>query len=109
MRRVLSRAEFLAWYSRCLPAVRSEELKPVPPADLHNPYQVHLVGLMYEKSGAMAGVAEKLPADDARRAVLLDAVKDQIAAAGKLMFESDYGGTHWLATFAIYYYSGVGL
>ena len=37
------------------------------------------------------------------------AVAAQIEMAGKLMFESDYGGTHWLASFAIYYYSGSGM
>jgi hypothetical protein len=64
---------------------------------------------MYEKSSAMIGVANMLDPGDSRKAILLDAVNDQIKMAGKLMFESDYGGTHWLATFAIYFYSNVGL
>jgi hypothetical protein len=109
MRRVLPVAEFREWYGKFLPDVRPEQLKPVPPTDLHNPYQVHLVGLMYEKSSAMTGVAHTLAEGDPRRTMLLDAVKDQIDTAGKLMFQSDYGGTHWLASFAIYYYSGEGL
>jgi hypothetical protein len=109
MRRVLSQSEFREWYAHFLPNVRPEQLKPVPPTDLHNPFQVHLVGLMYEKSSAMIGVANMLDPGDSRKAILLDAVNDQIKMAGKLMFESDYGGTHWLATFAIYFYSNVGL
>jgi hypothetical protein len=109
MRRVLPREEFRAWYAKFLPELKPEQLRPVPPTNLHDPFQVHLVGLMFEKSSAMSGVAAQLEADDPQRTILLDAVKAQIDTAGKLMFESDYGGTHWLASFAIYYYSGVGL
>lgn len=108
MRRVLPAEEFKAWYARFLPNVQAAQLRPVPPADLNNPYQVHLVGLMYEKSSAMRAVAHQFDPDDPRRLMLLEAVKEQIDVAGRLMFESDYGGTHWLASFAIYYYSGAG-
>ena len=65
--------------------------------------------LMYEKSSAMSGVAKELDETDPRRAILLDATAAQITAASELMFNSGYGGTHWLASFAIYYYSAVGL
>jgi hypothetical protein len=109
MRRVLAPEEFRAWYSAFLPDVKPGQLEPVAPSDPTDYYQVHLVGLMYSKSSAMSGVAAQLEPGDPRRTVLLDSVQAQIDTAGRLMFGSGYGGTHWLASFAIYYYSGVGL
>ena len=108
MRRVLSAEEFRSWYSGFLPNVSPEQLKPVPPKNLFDPFQVHLVGLMFSKSSAMTGVAKMLDPSEPQRETLLRAVADQIEMGGKLMFESDYGGTHWLASFAIFYYSGAG-
>jgi hypothetical protein len=109
MRRVLGPEEFRSWFAKFLPSPAVFQLKPVPPQDLTNPYQVHLVGRMYEMASAMMGVARALDATDPRRQLLLDGVKAQIDTAGPLMFQSNYGGTHWLASFAIYYYSGTGL
>lgn len=108
MRRVLPRGDFVAWYDRFLPHVMPAQLKPVLPANPKDYFQVHLVGLMYEKSSAMGGVAEQLPPEDPRRKVLFDAADAQTSAAGKIIFASGYGGAHWLASFAIYYYTGVG-
>lgn len=109
MRRVLGRAEFSSWLDRFLPKIAPGHLKPVIPPNLKDPYQVHLVGLMYQKAGAMLGVAELLPEGDPRRRTLIRASREQSETAWKCMFESDYGGTHWLASFAIYYYTAIGL
>jgi len=109
MRRVLGRAEFSSWFDRFLPRISPEHLKPVIPGNLKDPYQVHLVGLMYQKAGAILGVAELLPEGDPRRATLIRASREQSETAWKCMFESDYGGPHWLASFAIHYYTAIGL
>ncbi len=109
MRRVLSRTEFSRWFDEFLPAIHPEDLLPKLPPDLKDPYQVHLVGLMYQKAGAMLGLARLLPEGDLRRAHLIRAAKLQAETAWKAMFESDYGGTHWLASFAFYFYTAVGL
>lgn len=109
MRRVLTREEFSAWFNRFLPNIPPERLKPVMPPDLNNPYQVHLVGLMYQKAGAMLGVAARLAERDIRRANLIRAAREHEETAWKAMFQSNYGGTHWLASFAIHYYTAVGL
>jgi hypothetical protein len=108
MRRVLARSEFGDWYDHFLPSVSAEQLKPKLPKNPKDYFEIHLVGLMYEKASAMSGVAEQLSPGDPRRRLLFRAVEAQVKAAGKIMFESGYGGTHWLASFAIYYYSGVG-
>lgn len=106
MRRVLPRGEFVSWYSRFLPHVKPKLLEPVRPKNPKDYFEVHLVGLMYSKASAMSAVARALPEN--QREQLLKAAKDQVDAAGKIMFESGYGGTHWLASFAIYYFTGAG-
>ena len=73
MRRVLSKGEFTDWYGRFLPNVEASQLRPVPPTNPQDYYQVHLVGLMYEKSSAMAGVAEQFLPGDPRRRMLFRA------------------------------------
>jgi hypothetical protein len=109
MRRVLSREEFSAWLDGFLPSVSAEHLRPVMPPDLNDYHQVHLVGLMYQKAGAMLGVAERLAPGDPRRATLIQAARAQERTAWDAMFRSNYAGTHWLASFAIYYYTAIGL
>ena len=109
MRRVLGEKEFKRWLNGFLPPLKVAQLAPVIPEDKKDYILGHMIGLMYEKAAAMRGVMESLPAKDQRRGKLEKAVRDQADTAWGLMFDSGYGGTHWIASFALFYYDRVGL
>jgi len=109
MRRVLPPKEFSRWFDRFLPRLDAKLLQPISPLDPKDYILGHLIGLMYQKAAAMKGVASVLSASDPRRSTLEAAAQAQAATGWTLMFDSGYGGTHWLASFAIFHYGNVGL
>jgi hypothetical protein len=104
MRRVLPAAEFAGWLSAFLPGLARREpaalFEPAEVGDRHDPQIVHLDGLNLSRSWCLAGVAGALPAADARAGVLLDAAARHLAAGLDGLEQSDYLGSHWLASFA---------
>ncbi|HUC84364.1 MAG TPA: DUF2891 domain-containing protein [Candidatus Acidoferrales bacterium] len=113
MRRVLPPDEFSRWLDGYLPGLRAGRLGAwqiaVEASDLTDPRIVHLVGLNLSRAWTMQGVASALAPDDPRRAVLEAAVRLHTDAGLKYVFSGHYEGEHWLATFAIYDITGVGL
>lgn len=105
MGRVYSKAEFSAWFRRFL-RLGDKDLAPVMPTDLKDPYIGHLIGLMFQKASSLQLLNERLGGKNKR---LKNAAEKQAQTGWKLMFDSGYGGTHWLASFAIHYFSGVGV
>jgi hypothetical protein len=112
MRRVLSPAELSGWLDRFLPPMASPAFRPLlaPPAvkDRHDPRIGHLIGLSLHRAWAMRAVARALAQGDARRAILLRAAALHRHDALEQMFDSGYGGAHWLASFAIYLLTDAG-
>jgi hypothetical protein len=106
MRRVLPPAEFVAWLDGFLPPLDSPKFRPlletVEVRDRHDPRIGHLIGLFLQRAWCMGGVASALPKGDGRAAVLDKAARLHGHQAVKLMFDSGYGGEHWLASFAVY-------
>ncbi len=105
MRRVLSSEEYVPWLEAFLPDPRSDAFAPMrTPAevlDLTDPYLVHLVGLNLSRSYCLQGIASALPEDHPWRPHLLDAAAVHAQAGLAETFTDDYGGEHWLATFAV--------
>ncbi len=106
MRRVLAPAELGPWLDAFLPPVGSPAfaplLRPVEVRDRTDPRIGHLIGLGLQRASALEGLASTfdpsdLRADSFRRLARLHA-HDALAQ----MFDSGYGGEHWLASFAIY-------
>ncbi|MBI5532335.1 MAG: DUF2891 domain-containing protein [Deltaproteobacteria bacterium] len=112
MRRVLPRAEFLPWLDAFLPTMTSPEfrplLRPVEVRDRQDPRIGHLIGLSLQRSWCMEGIATTLADTDPRRSLLSRLARLHRQDASRQMFDSGYGGAHWLASFAIYLLSGVG-
>jgi hypothetical protein len=113
MRSVLPRSDFARWLDGFLPPVTSAAfaplLLPVAVKDRKDPRIGHLIGLGMQRAWSLRGVASALPDGDPRRLAF-----DRIGAlhrqdALQQMFDSGYGGEHWLASFAIYMLSGVGI
>jgi hypothetical protein len=105
MRRVLTPAAFRGWLHRFLPQLAANKprglLVPATVSDRSDGQLVHLDGLNLSRAWCMRGVAAALAAADPARAVLMRAARAH-AKAGLANIESgNYGGEHWLASFAV--------
>ena len=113
MRRVLPASKFASWLSSFLPFSNRLAMKSVmePPQILdRKDYKIgHLIGLLLHRSWAMQGLAADLPPRDPRRSSFKRSAALHLQSALRQMFDSGYGGTHWLASFAIYTLTQVGV
>jgi hypothetical protein len=113
MRRIMPRGEFSAWLEDFLPPVDSKGfaavIRPVEIRDLKDPKIGHLIGLSLQRAWCYEGIAGALSESDPRRGVFLRSARLHASTALGQMFESGYGGEHWLASFAIYLLTDTGL
>lgn len=112
MARVLEPGAFQSWLKGFLDSKSlAKFLEPISPSpdSLKDPRTVHLVGLNFQKAWALRHIAQALPAKDPLRAKLTAAADAHRAKSTEFMFKSDYGGTHWLASFALFDWTGAGL
>ena len=59
---------------------------------------------MFHRAWTLKDIATKLE-DSSDKNLLLKIAKNHSEEGYNIMFESGYGGEHWLATFAIYNFS----
>lgn len=113
MRRVLPPTEFAAWFDRFLPRLSTGDggnlLIPVTVSDVTDGYIVHLAGLDLSRGWCMQGIASALPESDPRVSILTKSASAHADMGFKYVFSGHYEGDHWLATFAIYLQSGIGI
>ncbi|QDU56947.1 hypothetical protein Pan181_31590 [Aeoliella mucimassa] len=115
MRRMLPPQEFAEWLDRFLPGLESTDsnvanlLQPVVVSDVTDPKIVHLAGLNLSRAWTQNGVLSVLPAADPRRTVLAESVDRHTQGGLKYVFSGHYEGEHWLATFAVYRLTNVGI
>lgn len=103
MRRILPSKEFLNWFNGFLPLKSLQHLTVLPVVSDRADLQiVHLDGLNFSRSWCMKGIASALPAGDARRKLLLASAAKHLSAALPHVVSGEYGGEHWLASFAVY-------
>ena len=84
-------------------------LQPVEVSDVTDGKIVHLAGLDLSRAWCLQGIASALNDNDPRKRVLLDSAKQHAATGFKYVFSGHYEGEHWLATFAIYALTRVGM
>jgi len=113
MRRVLKPAELRKWLDHFLPPLDTAQARPLltPPKvlDTKDPKIGHLIGLDFHRAWCMRGLAAALGPGDPRSATLEAAAREHAEHGLKLMKDSGYGGAHWLASFAIYLLTEVGI
>lgn len=103
MRRILSKTEFQNWFNKFFTSQSLKHLTVLPVVSDRTDLQiVHLDGLSFSRSWCMKGIASVLPATDARRKLLLASSKDHLQNALPNVVSGNYGGEHWLASFAVY-------
>ena len=105
MSKILSEKEFNNWLSKFFPSFKEKSFGSIitPPEvlDPKDPGIGHLIGLMFHRAWTLNDVANKIQNDD-KKLFLYKISKNHTKKGFELMFDSGYGGEHWLATFAIY-------
>lgn len=103
MRRVLSPKEFTGWFNAFLPLNSLKHLTVLPVVSDRTDLQiVHLDGLCFSRSWCMKGLAQSLPLTDPRRKILMQSSVRHLTTALPHVVSGEYGGEHWLASFAVY-------
>ncbi len=113
MRRVLNQSEFDRWLTSFMPSLGKSNdhrlLQPVDVSDVTDGKIVHLAGLDLSRAWCFQGVAHALGDADPRREVLMRAAREHAAKGFQYVFSGHYEGEHWLATFAVYTLTQVGI
>ena len=113
MRRVLSKEKFSVWLDQFLPGLKSGKagnlLTPVEVSDVTDGHIVHLAGLDLSRAWTLSGIASVLDKNDPRTKILKNAANEHANMGYKYVFSGHYEGEHWLATFAIYLHTQVGI
>ena len=108
MSKLMNEKEYQRWLNNFLPPLNSEEFSPLrsPPIvlDKEDPGIGHLIGLMFHRAWTMNQVSYSLPKNDRRKNKLRKIALDHAKTGYSLLFDSGYGGAHWLGTFALYMY-----
>lgn len=102
MSKILTPKEFVKWYDRFLSKKSFRTLCEIPVvSDLSDYQTVHLVGLSFSRAWCMKDIAKALPFNHENRQILLDTAQTLTDKALPLLFSANYGGDHWLASFAL--------
>lgn len=105
MRQVLPPAEFRDWLKAFLPdldqRLPATLFTPAVVTDRSDPRIVHLDGLNLSRARCLFSLARALGTDDPRRKALKDAAEAHLGASIPHVADANYGGEHWLATFAL--------
>ena len=103
MRRVLPAKEFNTWFSRFISVGQLKHLAILPVVSDRTDLQiVHLDGLCFSRSWCMKGIAAVLPVNDSRKKILVQSAQQHLLASLPNVVSGNYGGEHWLASFAVY-------
>ena len=108
MRRVLDEDRYVEWLDRFLPDLDKAKyktfLEPVK-VELDELMKFHLVGLNLSKAWCMKGISSSLPEDHRYRDLMIESSKKHAEEGLKQAFSEDYGGSHWLLSFALYLFT----
>ena len=101
MRRILSKAEFLAWTDKFLPQLKSADFKleVALVGDREDGQLVHLDGLNFSRAWVLFGLANQYPNEFGH---LVSLAQEHVAYSFPNLMGDSYEGGHWLGSFAIY-------
>lgn len=103
MSRILPQKDFEKWLNQFYEKRSLENIEQIPIISDVNDYQtVHLVGLSFSKAWAMKNIIDALPEKNAIRKRFEISREKFIENSLPIIFQGNYGGDHWLASFAVY-------
>ena len=102
MSKLLPKKEYDGWYKKFLSKKSFTTLCEIPiVSDLSDYQTVHLVGLSFSRAWCMKEIANALPANNKNKKRLFETANILTDKALPLLFGGNYGGDHWLASFAL--------
>ncbi len=106
MRRILDKDEFLGWFNKFLPELDSTAsiLKPMK-VQLDELMKFHLVGLNISRSWCLKGIGSYLPENHDYKQLFIESAEKHAKEGVKQAFIKDYGGSHWLLSYALYLFT----
>lgn len=103
MSRILPQKEFEKWLKKYYTKEGLKQICNLPTISDRNDYQiVHLDGLLLSRAWNMKSIASKLSESNPLKKQFNIKSDEFIIKSLPTLFESGYGGGHWLATFAIF-------
>jgi len=103
MRRVLNQKAFVAWFNKYYEERSIIQLMQLPVVSDRTDFQiVHLDGLSLSRAWCMKGIASALPTGHPKKKLFTETADRFIHATLPNVISGNYGGDHWLATFALY-------
>lgn len=103
MRRVLPKGQFANWLNKFYEQRSINRISEIPVvSDLSDYQTVHLVGLSFTRAWCMKGIAGQLPQNHPLKTRFETTANHFLSNALPLVFKGNYGGDHWLASFAVY-------
>ncbi len=103
MQRTLPRPAFVKWFNSYFAPSGLRRICKMPTVSDRSDYQiVHLDGLSFSRAWCMKGIANKLPKSHAAKALFNTTAQKFLKKSLPKIFSGGYGGTHWVASFAVY-------
>jgi len=103
MKRVMPKKDFLLWFNQFLSLDDIKHLTQLPIVSDRKDLQiVHLDGLHFNRSWCMKNIAAMLPDTDPKKKMLKTAAFTHLEKGMGHVISGEYGGEHWLASFAVY-------
>ncbi len=107
MQKILDKNEFLEWFDRFLPELNNDDVPIFEPIEvqLDELMKFHLVGLNISRSWCLSDIGRALPEDVDHRSLFIESAKKHAEEGLKNAFVKDYGGSHWLLSYALYLFT----
>lgn len=103
MRRILNKRDFVNWLNAFYEERSIQQICTLPTVSDRSDYQiVHLDGLSFTRAWCMKGIASQLPDDHKWKKLFADKANEFLSKTLPNVSTENYGGGHWLASFAVY-------
>ncbi|HLK30305.1 MAG TPA: DUF2891 domain-containing protein [Puia sp.] len=103
MRRVLPKQQFITWLNNFYSAKSIQRITTMPlVSDRTDMMIVHLDGLSLSRAWCMKGISKILPAAHPWKKLFSEKANEFLKNALPHVTSGNYGGDHWLASFALY-------
>ncbi len=103
MRRIYSPKTFTQWFNKYYNKKSLNRILELPVVSDRKDYQiVHLDGLSFSRAWCLKGIAAHLYRQPAKIKLLNSTAEHFIQSALPNITHDNYGGSHWLASFAVY-------
>jgi hypothetical protein len=103
MKLVLPQQQFVSWLNKFFEPRSIKRITEMPAVSDRTDFQiVHLDGLALSRAWCMKGIAKVLPASHPLKKVFEKTAADFLNQALPNVTSGNYGGDHWLASFALY-------